>query len=71
MGYLTVAETVVGDIDFTGLITALTGAITPAQLLAVLASVVGVGIGFVLMWFGARKAISAFTSAVMKGRLKL
>lgn len=71
MRFLTVAEAAVSDIDFTGLITALTGAITPAQLLAVLASVVGVGIGFVLMWFGVRKVISSFTSAVMKGRLKL
>ena len=68
---LNIAETAVEAIDFTGLITALTGSITPAQLLAVLASVVGVGIGFVLMWFGARKAISAFTTAVQSGRLKL
>lgn len=59
------------SIDFSGLITALQSAITPAQLLAVLASVVGVGIGFVLMWFGVRKITNAFTAAVMRGRLRV
>lgn len=58
-------------VDLSGLITAMTGAITPAQLLAVIASVVGVGIGFVLMWFGARKAIGAFTSALERGKLRI
>ena len=58
-------------IDFSGFITALTSAITPAQVLSVLASVVGVGVAFVLMWMGVRKAIGAFTSAVTSGRLKI
>ena len=61
----------VQTIDFSGFITALTSAITPAQILSVLASVVGVGITFVLMWMGVRKAIKAFTSAVTSGRLKI
>lgn len=58
-------------VDFSGFITALTGAITPAQVLAVLASVVGVGIVFFLMWLGVRKAVTGFTSAVSKGKLKI
>ena len=57
------------QVDFSGFITALTGSITPAQVLAVLASVVGVGIVFYLMWLGVRKAIKAFTAAVSKGKL--
>lgn len=62
-----VAQTV----DFSAFITALTGSITPAQVLAVLASVVGVGIAFFLMWLGVRKAVSGFTSAVANGRLRI
>ena len=31
---------------------ALVASITPAQLVAILASIVGVGMAFVLMWFG-------------------
>lgn len=58
-------------IDFTPLITALTGAITPAQVLAVLASVVGVGITFFLMWMGVRKAVNGFQSAVSTGKLRI
>ena len=63
-----------GDVttpDFSGLITALTSAITPAQVLAVIASVVGVGMTFFLMWLGVRKAIRAFTSAVSSGKLRI
>lgn len=58
-------------IDFQPFITALTSAITPAEILAVLASVVGVGMSFVLMWFGVRKAIGAFTAAVFGGRIRV
>lgn len=52
------------------LTTALTGSITPTDLITVLAAVVGVGMTFVLMWFGARKLKQIFTSAVTKGKIK-
>lgn len=58
-------------IDFTAFITALTGTITPAEVLTVLASVVGVGMAFFLMWLGVRKAIRTFTSAVASGKIRL
>lgn len=58
-------------VDFSGLLSALTSSITPAQVLAVLAAVIGVGMAFFLMWLGVRKAIRAFTSAVSSGRLSL
>lgn len=58
-------------LDFTGFITALTGTITPAEILTVLASCVGVGIAFVLMWMGVRKIVSAFQAAVTRGKLKI
>lgn len=49
--------------------TALTSSITPAQIVAILASIVGVGMSFVLMWFGVRKLISIFKKAVTKGKI--
>lgn len=57
--------------DLSPFITAMTGSLTPASLLAVLATIVGVGMGFVLMWFGVRKARQMFTAAVFKGRLSI
>lgn len=63
--------TPVTTIDFSGFLTALTESITVAQVLAVLASVVGVGMMFFLMWLGVRKATRAFTSAVSSGRIRI
>lgn len=59
------------SIDFTSFISALTSAITPAQVLAVLASVIGVGMAFFLMWLGVKKATRAFTTAVATGRIRI
>ena len=53
------------------LITAMTSSITPGQIVTVLAAVVGVGMTFVLMWFGARKLKSIFTAAVTRGKIKI
>lgn len=49
--------------------TALTSSITPGQIVTVLASIIGVGMTFVLMWFGVRKLISIFRKAVTKGKI--
>lgn len=64
-------DEVVSTPDFSGLITALQTAITPAQLLTILGTVVGVGMSFVLMWFGVRKIIRVFTSALQRGKLRV
>lgn len=58
-------------VDFSAYITALTSTITPAQVLTVLAAVVGVGMTFFLMWLGVRKATRGFTSAVASGRIRI
>ena len=57
--------------DFSGLITALTSSITPAQLLSVLVQIIGVGMAFVLMWFGVRKLIKIFTTTLKNGKLRV
>lgn len=59
------------EVDLSSFITQLTGAITPADIITVLGSVVGVGMAFFLMWLGIRKAIGAFSSAVKSGKIRL
>lgn len=56
-------------LDFSPTITALTSAVTPAQIITLVASIVAFGIPFVFMWFGMRKVIKIFRSAVMGGRI--
>lgn len=63
------ATTTIANIDLSPVTTALTSAITPAQIIGLLASIVGFGLPFVLMWFGVRKVIKIFKSAVMKGKI--
>ena len=58
-------------IDFTGYISALTSSISVSEVLTVLASVVGVGMAFFLMWLGVRKATRGFTTAVSTGRIRI
>lgn len=59
------------EVDLSSFITQLTASITPAQIITVLGSVVGVGMAFFLMWLGIRKAIGAFSSAVKSGKIRL
>ncbi len=71
-GLLSVAEGATGGLaglDFSPIITALTSAVTPAQIITLVASIVAFGIPFVFMWFGLRKVIKIFRSAVMGGRI--
>ena len=51
--------------------TALVASITPAQIVLVLASIIGVGMAFVLMWFGVRKLVSIFKKAVTRGKISV
>lgn len=53
------------------LMDSLVSSITPAQIIGVLASIIGVGMTFVLMWFGARKLVSIFKKAVTKGKISV
>ncbi len=64
-------ETTATAIDFSSFISALTSSITAAQVLQVLAAVVGVGMTFFLMWLGVKKAVRSFTTAVSSGRIRI
>lgn len=64
-------QTAVTAIDVSAIQTALTGAISPEQIVTLLATAIGAGIGLVLVWFGARKLVSVVMSALKKGRLSI
>ena len=59
------------DLDFSPVITALTSAVTPTQIISLVASLIAFGIPFVFMWFGMRKVVKIFRSAVMGGRITI
>lgn len=58
-------------IDISAFTTALTGVVSVADVVTLLASIVGVGAGFVLAWFAVRKAYRMFMSAVTRGRASI
>lgn len=58
-------------LDWTQLIDAITGVISPTVVLGIIAAILGAGMIFVLMWFGARKLINALITAVKTGKIKV
>lgn len=71
MNLMLLGEVASTPVDFSAFITALTNSITPTHVLTIITSVIGVGMTFVLMWLGIRKASSAFTAALFKGKLRV
>lgn len=57
------------SLDFSPVTTALTGAVTPADILTIISKVIVIGIPFVLAWFGFRFLWAKFRGAVTKGRM--
>ncbi len=58
-------------VDFAPLKTALLGTVTPAQLIAIIAGVVGIGMTFFLVWLGIKKLTRAFQNSVRSGKLSI
>ena len=56
-------------VDLSPLINSLTSSITPSHIVNVLTSIIGVGMAFVLTWFGIRKLVSIFKKAVTHGSI--
>lgn len=70
MGNTVVEEVAsMADLDFDPVIIALTSAVTPTQIITLLAGLIAFGIVYVFMWFGVRKVVKIFRSAVMGGRI--
>lgn len=58
-------------VDFSAITDTLTGALTPASVMTVLASCVGAGTGFFLLWFGVRKLVRIFTESMQSGKIRV
>ena len=56
--------------DFSSVISNVTAQFSVSTIVTVMAAIVAAGIGFVFLWWGARKAYGAIMSAVRKGKTK-
>ncbi len=54
--------------DWSKLITDVTAQFSITEIVAVMSAIIVAGIGFVFLWWGARKAYKALMSAVRKGK---
>ncbi len=61
-------STTVTVADWAKVITDVTSQFSIVQIVAVMSAIVVAGIGFVFLWWGARKAFKAIMSAVRKGK---
>lgn len=60
--------TVTPAVDVTGIITSVTSAITPAQVLLLVGAVYAAAIGYRFTWFGAKFAFKKISKAIMDRR---
>ncbi|MEM0173558.1 MAG: hypothetical protein QXI16_03515 [Sulfolobaceae archaeon] len=56
--------------DLDAVKTALTTAFTPTEIASVIGIIIGAGVGFVLLWWGARKLVNAIIGAFKTGKLR-
>lgn len=54
--------------DWSSLITSVTTQFSVANIVQVMSTIIVAGIGFVFLWWGARKAYRALMSAVRRGK---
>lgn len=66
---MTASSTVVSYSDFTSILTAIQEQISVSTIVGVLASAVGISVGLVFMWWGARKVTGMLMGAFRKGKL--
>lgn len=65
------ADSTVSASDWAEVISNVTAQFSVTSIVAVMASIVTAGIGFVFLWWGARKAFRAIITAVRNGRTKI
>lgn len=65
------ADSTVSASDWAEVISNVTAQFSVTSIVAVMASIVTAGIGFVFLWWGARKAFRAIMTAVRNGRTKI
>lgn len=63
--------TAVTAADWASVISAMTGQISVATIVGVMATIVAACIGIVFMWWGVRKAVRALMAAFRKGKISV
>ncbi len=56
--------------DFSSITTAVTSKVTVAEVSALIGAVIAGGIGFVILWWGARKLVRAIIGAFKSGKIR-
>lgn len=62
-------DNAISSSNFTSVLSAITGQISVATVVEVLAVAVGAAVGLVFMWWGVRKLIRVLMAAFRKGKL--
>lgn len=57
-----------GSLDFTPIANAMTSAISPTDIITVIAATIAAGAAFVVAWFGIRKVKGALSKGIFKGK---
>ena len=65
------APSAVTAADWASVISAMTGQISVATIVGVMATIVAACIGIVFMWWGVRKAVRALMAAFRKGKISV
>lgn len=56
--------------DYSGITSALTGSLSAAQIVALIAAALGIGLGLMILWWGARKLVKVAVTAFKTGKIK-
>ena len=68
LAFLASGSTAVSPSDWAEVITDVTSQFSVSSVVSVMSTIVVAGIGFVFLWWGARKAYRAIMSAVRRGK---
>lgn len=71
MGILASGSSVVSSADWASVLSAMTGQISVATIVGVLAATITAGVGLVFMWWGVRKLVRSLMAAFRSGKLKV
>lgn len=63
--------TPIGFTDIQSILTAVTSQFSVANIVAMIAGILGVTVGFVFLWWGVRKGFRAIVAAATKGKPKI
>lgn len=70
IGVTGVAMAAEPGVDFSAVKSALTSGFNVAEIASIIALIIGSGVGFVVLWWGARKLVNSIITAFKTGKIK-